>query len=279
MRMKSRKLVFTVLFVVLIFNMNVVSSLAAQETVFSKIDATSVPYSEDPDTYLITSDASISWKYFNHILGYNDAGISKESDAVIQIFENRSENVIGSELNYSWEINGKDLFPITEDRKGPIDLGIEVSPMDKGVMVSFATTRVFEGEIAIKLNVSDYINDGSEVSLMYIDGVDHSQIHGSDTNIEEIEPLIDHNISVNDGFIEFHIHYGGNYSLLRNAEVIEDEKLNEAGEASAQDLLQEAETMNKLPKTGGHNNLIIYIMMIVVLGSVLFYIKKESRRL
>ncbi len=214
--MKRKKLVIMGLVSILFMTMNVMSVYTAEAAVYSQVDITSQPYTAAPDTYLITSDSVLTWKKYNTVLGYNDMGTQKVKEPVVEVYEKRSGDKVEGTLEYSWTFDGSRLLPIPESKKGPIELGITAVPTEDGLSVCVASKRVFDGTVTIKLNVSSYFTDGDSYSLSYIDGVDKSQLHGSNSGTEEVLPYQTEDLMVKEGFIVLSVSNGGNFKLRKS---------------------------------------------------------------
>jgi hypothetical protein len=212
----------TAIVLTLVFMLVNAATAFAADTAYSQIDTAAVPYQVAPNTYLISQDAVLTWKKYNTILGYNDAGTVKNAEPTVEIYENRQGDTPEGTLCFAWTFDGSVLQPILESKKGPISLGITLKEAEGGLTVAFATTRVFDGKITIKLNVDSYFAEGDKLLLSYVDGVDSSQIHGTDTSTAEVVLPAEADLEVQDGFVEFAISNGGNYTLVKVAREEED---------------------------------------------------------
>ncbi len=293
--MKRKCIVTTLVFTILTI-LNIVPAYAADATVYSQIDTAAIPYQVSPNTYLINSNAVLTWKKYNNVLGYNDAGTQKASEATVEVYENRQGDTIDGSLNYSWTLDGNLLQPINDSNKGPINLGITVTPSGDLVTVAFSTTRIFDGTIQIKLNVSSYFKDGDTISLSYIDGVDTSQVHGTDTSGEEEKPYTVEGLTVQNGMLEFDMSWGGNYTLVKNADVIAagsdldetdaaaDEKVTDRNEMDpsvlddTKDMDNETSLINenKVPDTGSGYGFVFYGVAIILTGTCTWFLRKKE---
>ncbi|SEW46195.1 LPXTG cell wall anchor domain-containing protein [[Clostridium] fimetarium] len=297
--MKKRKRVISVVLIfVLIMSLNLVSAMAADASAFASISTSSIPYATGPNTYLITADSSMSWKKFNTIQGYDMLGTIKSDATKVEVFENRVGDTIAGKLNYSWKIDGQKCAPIVEANKGPIYLQITSTSIENGLSVKFKSKRLFYGEISIKLNVADSYIDGTHLTLNYVDGVDGSQIDGSNKVVPVIAATKVEGIVVEGGYIVFNVKNGGNYTLTKEAIVetptIQAPTSQDAGIVPIQLATENTNTMlaaenadttistvkeadNSSPKTGSTEIYYVFIILMVISGVSISLLAKKKK--
>jgi len=309
-KMKRIRRVSIIVLTVAFMLMNAVPALAAESTAYTQVDASSIPYKVSPNTYLITQSAVLTWKKYNTILGFNDMGTAKNAEAITEVYENRVGDTVEGSLNYSWSFEGSVLQPILESKKGPINLGITLSQADNTLSVAYATTRVFDGSITIKLNVAAYFKDGEKLNLTYVSGVDASQIHGTDNSVTGVAPAAEEGLLVQEGCVTYTITCGGNYSLVKAAqEAIVDTttKVTDSDEAATvtdsddaaiipdsddttlisdatdvtdttdKDTVQvDADTVTKAPTTGSEQHIVLYVVVMLLTGAGLLVFRRKN---
>ncbi len=212
---KQGKLIIGVLFLFISLSFGYVTALGAATEPLTKIDAAAQPYQKEPDTYLISENASMSWKYFNTILGYNEAGTQKSGTPTVKVYEYRSKDTAEQKLQYAWTFYGEKLKPITGDVAGPVSLSVSVKAEADDTVVEFGCKRDFKGTAGVKLYVGDYFKDQDRLTLTYLGGSDSSDIHGPSKAEGIASSVIIKDLTVVQGYIEFDLGYGGTYSLSK----------------------------------------------------------------
>lgn len=157
-----------------------------------------------------STTASLSWKAFNALLGYNDVGTTLTGIPTTGAYEFRVGGTSNGALKYAWTFDGsKFSSPITDAIKGPINLAVTTSyEASTGLGMHFdlytphtGTDNTLSGNAKLKINVSNNFTNGTKVTISGPDG----------KNSE---------VSVIDGYISFDVNKGGNY--VAKANVVSD---------------------------------------------------------
>jgi len=171
--------------------------------------------SNDPYKYLFDIDSKVTWKHLNMV---------KASDYT-EIYENRVGNTADGTLRYSWKFSADKITTA----EGPYFLGITFYDGDivKGLpggaqakYFSFLNKRDLPGLATVKMYVGDQFQNNTKLELYYYGGYDSTVLHGSSPIIDSNEIIMQDKLTniatrltVNNGYVEFIIRYGGNYFL------------------------------------------------------------------
>ncbi|SEW46199.1 leucine-rich repeat domain-containing protein [[Clostridium] fimetarium] len=176
--------------------------------------------SNDPYKYLFDIDSKVTWKHLNMV----------KTNGYTEIYENRAGNTAEGTLKYSWKFS----YDKITNPEGPYFLGINFYEGDiltglpggtRAKYFSFSNKRDLPGLATITMYVGDQFLNDTKLELSYYGGYDSAVLHGSTPIIDSNEIIkqdtmanIATGLTVNNGYVEFVIRYGGNYFLKEGSD-------------------------------------------------------------
>lgn len=164
--------------------------------------------------------SKIAWKALNVLA-------EKAESEWWKVFATYDNNVNGT-IKYSWLINSKEIENCNIAHPYYTDISVS-KKSSTTVQADFVWRTAIEGKVKISLNVSEYIKEGSDVAISYVNGSCDGMVAHTNVETGEWVDSLHHPSSyygggtskVENGFITFELTHGGSF-LLTSSGVINE---------------------------------------------------------